>query len=573
MLRALPWLILALIVFITGCTDKTATPEPAPAPVVTPTPTPPIGFTQGYVVELAVGQTEDNLRTAAEQIFKKVVSIEPLFPEAPADDDPYRLRSIYRLRVADTPGEERPWDIAYRLREAGNFVQVEPDTDDTILEAQKRSAAVACMAAPVLDCSTQPRPRACDASWSLREMNVDGARALVPPAGGKALGEGVRICHPDSGWTDHVDLDAARIDPSATLNLMDGGSDAHDPLGYHGNPGHGTATGSVLISDGGIGATSGTTGPGVVVGLAPKATLVPIRALNSVVQVLDSDIARAVQHASTAKCDVISMSLGGRLFFGLERAINDAVRRDVIVVNAAGNCVGFVVAPATYDKAIAVAASNADHKPWKGSSKGRAVDITAPGEDVHVARAVVGGNGTLAEPGDGTSFATAAVAGAAADWIAFHGRPAIKAAQGSLSRRDLFVRTMQATASKPPGWNTQLYGPGIVDLKRLLQKPLGQPVNQLQAPPKDDVVTLLSRMFDRDPAAIREGLQRMFGESANFEAELQRYGAELLELAARDPDAFLRALEPPAPGALVSPAQPIKARASRQLGALIEGGR
>ena len=212
----------------------------------------------------------------------------------------------------------------------------------------------------------------------------------MPPPGGKALGEGVRICHPDSGWTDHVDLDSGRIDRTASLNLMEAGVDARDPLGYKGNPGHGTKTGSVLVSDGGFGASGGTTAPGKVTGLAPKATLVPIRTFNSVIRVLDSNTARAVRHATKAQCDVISMSLGGRAFFGLERAINDAVRRDIIVVNAAGNCIGMVVAPASYDNAIAVGATNADNKPWKGSSKGRAVDISAPGEDVYVADAVAG---------------------------------------------------------------------------------------------------------------------------------------------------------------------------------------
>jgi hypothetical protein len=579
MFRSLSWLIVVLAACMVGCVDRDAppvvTPTPttdaAPAPVVESPTT--VNFTQGYVAELADGQVAADFRAAAEKIFKQVVSVDALFPETPADDDPYRLRYMYQLRVADPLGDELPWDLAYRLRETGNFIRVEPDTNDTILDAQKRSASVACLNAPVLNCSQQPRPRACDPSWSLREMNVDGARSLVPTPGGKALGEGVRICHPDSGWTNHVDLDKARIDTQASLNLIAGGSDARDPLGYRGNPGHGTATGSVLISDGGIGATDGTTSPGSVVGLAPKATLVPIRALNSVVQVLDSDIARAVQHATKAKCDVISMSLGGRLFFGLQAAINDAVRRDVIVVNAAGNCVGFVVAPASYDNAIAVAATNADHKPWKGSSKGRAVDISAPGEDVHVARAVSGTIGTLAEPGDGTSFATAAVAGAAADWIAFHGRPAIKAAQGNLTRRDLFVRTMQTTANAPPGWDRQQFGPGILDLKRLLQKPLGPARTELTTPPKDDTVALLSRMFDRDPASVRDGLHRILGAPADFDAELNRYGPELLELAARDPDAFLRALDPPVPGELTAPALPLQARASRRLGALIDADR
>ena len=553
---------------LAGCRREAPPAAVTPAPTTEAATPAPVDFTQSYVVELAPGQTAADLRATADAVFDQVVTIEPLFPDVDPNDDPERLSSIHRLRVADPIADTTQWDLAYRLREQGGFAQVEPDTDNTLVEQQKRSAVTSCLGDTGV-------PTPVDTSWSLRKMNVGPARLLVPPVGGKQLGEGIRICHPDSGWTAHVDLDDARIDRSATINLVEGGNDAHDPLGYQGNPGHGTATGSVLVSDGQLGASTGTTTPGVVVGLAPKATLVPIRTFNNVVRIFDSNVARAVQHATRAQCDVISMSLGGRAFFGLERAINDAVRRDIIVVNAAGNCIGMVVAPASYDNAIAVAATNAIDKPWKGSSKGRAVDISAPGEDVYVAEATPGpGPGAQVKDGNGTSFATAAIAGAAADWIAFHGRDAIKAAQGSLTRRDLFLRAMQATARKPDGWDDQRYGAGILDLKRLLQHPLATPGNELRAPPRDDTIAILSRMFDLQPQVAREGVTRILGNPADLDAELRKYGPELLDLATRDPDNFQQALAPPPPGALTrNPAvQPLKSRASRSLSAVIGDG-
>ncbi|KAF1710903.1 S8 family peptidase [Pseudoxanthomonas sacheonensis] len=560
-----PAFLLFLLLPIAACKrEQPAAPTPpaTAAPVAPPAAAP--AYTQGYVVELAAAQTPADLRTAAEDVFADVVGIEPLFPDVPANDDPEGLSRIHRLRVSDPP-QGNPWDSANALRERGGFLQVEPDSEDTLVEAQKRSAVAACLGDNGIAAPTNP-------AWSLdaQHMAVEAARKLAPPPGGKTLGEGVRICHPDSGWTDHVDLDSGRIDRSFTLNLMEGGNDARDPLGYSGNPGHGTKTGSVLISDGGFDVSGNTTAPGRIDGLAPKATLVPIRTFNSVIRVLDSNTARAVRHATKAQCDVISMSLGGRAFFGLERAINDAVRRDIIVVNAAGNCIGMVVAPASYDNAIAVGATNADNKPWKGSSKGRAVDISAPGEDVYVADAVVGTTGIESSPGNGTSFATAAVAGAAASWIAFHGRDRIKAAQGSLTRRDLFVQAMQASARVPQGWDGQRYGTGILNLDKLLRQPLGSPRTQLRAPPKDDTVSLLSRTLDRDPAELRAGLQRLLGQPADLEAELARFGPELLDLAMRDPEAFQRALEAPRPGQLQSP-NTVKPKASRALAARMPG--
>ncbi len=568
-LKLLPMVLLACV-----CASACNRDAPSPAPDAAPTPqvAAPVAPdasapASGYAVELTPGQGEAELRAAAVAEFGADASVERLFPDVDPADDPEGLSRIWRVRVPGAaPSGGAAWDRAYALQQRGGFARVEPDTEDTLIEQQKRSAVTACLGDDGV-----PAPR--DPAWSLAAMRVQQARALTPPAGGKALGEGIRVCHPDSGWTDHIDLDGARIDRVASLNLMEGGSDARDPLGYDGNPGHGTKTGSVIVSGGGFGASGGTTAPGSVTGLAPKATLVPIRTFNSVVRVLDSNTAKAVRHAARAQCDVLSMSLGGRAFFGLERAINDAVQRGTIVVNAAGNCIGMVVAPASYDNAIAVAATNADDKPWKGSSKGRAVDIAAPGEDVYVADAVPGSTGARASPGNGTSFATAAVAGAAADWLAFHGRAKIDRARGSLTRRDLFVQALQATAHKPPGFDTGKYGAGILNLEALLARPLGTPRTQLRAPPRDGTVDLLARTLDREPAAVRAGLQRMLrAQPASLDSELRRYGPELLDIAMRDPDAFTRALDAPDPGALQTPAAALRPNASRALALRMQGG-
>lgn len=570
-------------VVLAGCAAasslRVAPPMPttpaAPAPEATTVmqPSEARNWAHAFLIDLRPGQDSAQIRGAAEALFDGIVSIEALFPDVRADDDAFGLGRIYRLRTGSARPSDSDWDLAYALRERGDFANVEPDSDSALADANARMATTACL-------GNDGVPAPVDPSWSLREMKVDKAWALTPPPGGAAFGENVRICHPDTGWTSHAEFDHSRIDTVRSLNLMEGGIDARDPLGYAGHPGHGTGTGSVLFSGGGIGATAGTLPPGVVTGLAPRATLVPIRAMNNVVQVLDSDIARAVRHAVDAQCDVISMSLGGRLFFGLERAINDAVSRDVVVVAAAGNCVGFVVAPAAYDQAIAVAGTNARHKPWIGSSKGRAVDISAPGEDVYVARAKAGDlPASEVSPGDGTSFATTAVAGAAANWIGFHGRDAIKRAQGSLTRRDLFLQVLRDTAWRPlyppsePAWDAQRFGAGIVDLDALLRAPLGTPRTQLRGPADDDPIALLSRMFDLEPDQVRSGVSRMLGSPDSLDGELQRVGSELLELAVRDPATFRTALRPPATSALAASdaAVTLRSGASRALASRLRG--
>lgn len=476
---------------------------------------------RSLVVELAPGQGVDTLRDAARATLAAEPQIAPLFPQA--DDD--ALARIHTVRLAEPVPEPQAWDWARALRDAGGFLRVEPDLEDQQPPGQ-REAAAACTVDDGVAVPTDP-------AWSLREIHAPEAWALEPPPGGRRFGEGVRICHPDTGWTEHAETDRTRLDLAAALDLIDRNGQARDTLGYSGNPGHGTATGSVIASAGGVADMNGTTPPGTVTGVAPRATLVPIRAIRSVVRFLDSNVAKAVAHADAAQCDVISMSLGGRMFFGLERAIEAAVEDDTIVVAAAGNCVGFMVAPAIYPATIAAAASNANHAPWNGSSRGRAVTLAAPGEDVYIAR-----RGARSDPldrveaSDGTSFATAEIAGAAALWIAFHGRERLDAARGAHRLRDLFVYALRESADDRGGsWDTRRFGAGILDVEKLLQVDLGGfPRDAPRSAARPDTpLVLLARSLDLDTAATAQLLQNLFGDESpdvladRYAAELHRY--------------------------------------------------
>jgi subtilisin family serine protease len=203
----------------------------------------------------------------------------------------------------------------------------------------------------------------------------------------------------------------------------------------------------------------------------------------------------------------------------------------MIVVAAAGNCVDFIVAPAAYEDVIAVAATNAEDMPWLDSSHGRAIAISAPGEDVWCALAEGG-----TAPSNGTSFATAGTAGVAALWIAHHGRAAIDTARGDTRTQDLFVHLLGRTARVPGAWDTSQYGPGIVDAEALLRASLTTTVQRRPAAPSGEVEKL-ARLTDRDPAELREELEAVFA-SDDIEAAFDEYAAELSELALRDPEAF-----------------------------------
>jgi len=226
-------------------------------------------------------------------------------------------------------------------------------------------------------------PPGSDLQWARRAIRCEEAWALAPPAGGRVRGEGILIGHPDTGYTDHFALGLGALNLGVDRDVIDNDDNALDPLVPPDqspwplpSPGHGTATGSVIAGRG-----SEQVG---VVGVAPRATLAPIRAIESVVQLCDSDVARAVDHARQVNCHVVSMSLGGRGFFGLREAIQRAVDSGMIVMAAAGNVAPMVVAPASYDNCIAVAAVGVGDLRWPNSANGPAVDMSAPGWAVHV---------------------------------------------------------------------------------------------------------------------------------------------------------------------------------------------
>jgi hypothetical protein len=250
-----------------------------------------------------------------------------------------------------------------------------------------------------------------------------------------------------------------------------------------------------------------------------------------VVQVLDGDVARAVNLARERGCHVISMSLGGRGFIGLQEAIRSAVAEGLIVMAAAGNKVTFVVAPASYQECLAVAATNCDSRPWPDSSRGAAVDISAPGESVWAARVDLDTTppSFVKSRSNGTSYAVATLAGVAALWLAHHGPERIRRRYGRANVQGAFLTLLRSHGRRVPpdwisnGWQRQ-YGVGIVDAVALLQAGLpdlpetavpesmaeaaGQPVTRLQAAlgelTSDQVRAVVGDLLGIDAGEINE---------------------------------------------------------------------
>ncbi|MGH3870556.1 MAG: S8 family peptidase [Pseudonocardiaceae bacterium] len=468
-------------------------------------------------VERAVGAILPALTSAAWRV-------EPLFAEqlpdraalylvATASDEP--LGTAEYAKQAHT--------LAQRLIDTGRFSRVEADVP---VRPWDRPDVVGIAGDP-------PDPPGSDLNWARESIHCAQAWALPPPPGGRTQGEGIRVGHPDSGYSDHFALGPAALDLGSDRDVIDNDDDALDPLVPPDrspwplpSPGHGTATGSVIAGHG-----SAQVG---VVGVAPRATLVPIRAVESVVQFFDSDVARAVDHARQVNCHVVSMSLGGQGFFALREAIQRAVDSGMIVMAAAGNVYPFVVEPASYDNCLAVAAVGVGDLRWPGSASGSAVDVSAPGWAVHVA-----GFGWDAAPptrfvgpSSGTSFAVAHLAGVAALWLAFHGRDKLIERYSPFGVQPVFLHLLRTVGRRvPPDWPAG-WGAGVVDAEALLSAPLPNVVGLRAATaagsPDDPVSRLSVLLDDADPDAVRRALEvRLHASGPQLDRLLHRFEGEL----------------------------------------------
>lgn len=284
----------------------------------------------------------------------------------------------------------------------------------------------------------------------------------------------LKLVQLDTGYTD-----LSKVENGYNLNedmdFIDNDNNASDAMddGLLKYPGHGTRTASIVIGNtrsnfdqnGNYGLLFNDSGL--------RFRMIPYRISQSVVLIgRGKNLVDSINHAAYTNADVVTMSMGSYprpMLYEVAKSVYD---RGLIWVCAAGNEVEMVVAPALYPGTVAVAAFNPNRKPWKGSSYGTTVDVSAPGEDVYVPFE----NKDLQEImayGSGTSYATPHVAAAAILWKAKHLDKLSKYNQ-PWQVVEAFRHCLRVSASKnkPSNWDTKNYGSGLLDIQLLLAEPL-----------------------------------------------------------------------------------------------------
>ena len=241
------------------------------------------------------------------------------------------------------------------------------------------------------------------------------------------------------------------------------------PLDGHG---HGTHVAGI------IGARANSVG---TIGVAPEATIYPVKVLSDSGSGAWSWVAAGIDWAVDNGANVISMSLSGTSgSIALADAVAAAQAAGVLVVSAAGNsgCCNTVGYPARYAGSMAIGAVDVNDVIANFSSTGPEVDVVAPG--VAVKAPVPTGTCTLCHPSgyqllSGTSMATPHVSGVAA----------LLMTRGFTAAQAWNALTMTAHDLGAAGYDT-VYGYGRVDaLAAATSTPTDPPP---PPPPSEDVV-------------------------------------------------------------------------------------
>ena len=289
------------------------------------------------------------------------------------------------------------------------------------------------------ECNPQQGSALTQLPWPQARLDLDRVHAVTQ-------GAGVKVAVIDSG----VDVTASQMSHllrAPGLSLVPGPGQNVDCVG------HGTGVAGIIAAPKVAGQ--------LFVGVAPEATIIPIKITNSQQLSGPAIVATALTQAVQAGAQVVNMSLSTTNTPQLKAAVAFARQRGVVVVCAAGNDAQaqqqnkqVAAFPGAYssdfDNVIAVSAVDQSDNGGSFDTAGTFVNVAAPGAGVTIPTPRSG----YATGQNGTSFATPFVSGLAALVIATH--PGLSAAQ---------VRTrIEATADQPPATvPSPVYGYGVIN--------------------------------------------------------------------------------------------------------------
>ncbi len=194
----------------------------------------------------------------------------------------------------------------------------------------------------------------------------------LPKAWTLSQGQGVTVGVVDSGVQASLGDLRGQVLPGLDLSGTDSGAHSDTPLPGTAHFGHGTDM-AVLIAGTGRGAG--------LVGVAPKAKILPVDSDTSSGNATATTIASGIRWAVDHGAKVVNVSLGaaGTCPSTLATALGYAYAHDVITVVASGDAAGAVYSPGNCPGAVTIGAVDATFRPWSTSAAGPDVSFVEPG--------------------------------------------------------------------------------------------------------------------------------------------------------------------------------------------------
>ncbi|MCF3182930.1 type VII secretion-associated serine protease mycosin [Streptomyces polychromogenes] len=329
-----------------------------------------------------------------------------------------------------------------------------------LLAAPTAQAAPALGPAGAGECTFPMKKQIADRPWALQRLTFDALWA-------QTRGKGVRVAVIDTGVDRANPQLAGALDTGAGRDFLDpkGGDGTTDTVG------HGTKVAGLI-------AARPQQGTGFV-GLAPEATVIPIRQNDGQGNGNAATLAQAIDHAVAKGAQVINISQDTDAPLTADSELAKAVQRALdakaVVIASAGND-GLSgekrrTYPAAFPGVLAVASSDRNNERAAFSQPGDFIGIAAPGVDMV---STVPGFGQCID--NGTSFSAPYVAGVAALLRAKHPDWSVQQV----------VWQIQNTAERSVKGRDDYVGWGVVDPVRALtqdREPPRPPVPDPGPPP------------------------------------------------------------------------------------------
>jgi subtilisin family serine protease len=272
----------------------------------------------------------------------------------------------------------------------------------------------------------------------------------VPSLWRETKGEGIKVGVLDTGIAlEHPDLKSAILE---ARDFTRSPSQAYDAQG------HGTHVAGIIA------ARRNANG---IVGVAPESKIIIAKVLNDEGSGTSADIVAGIRWAVETGADILSMSLGSpEPDEEIHQALLFAIAKGVFVITAAGNegpeldTVGY---PAGFPEMVAVGSIDRTKKLSSFSSRGRQVDIVAPGDQI-----------TSCYPPrsyavlSGTSMATPFVSGVVALMLAKHRKLGGKSPVQT--QQDMIEHLCRSADDAGKAGFDPLYGCGIINPAKLIRK-------------------------------------------------------------------------------------------------------